>query len=255
MNPKNEPNRMRAQSAAFRIWKELEHPDPCEILLEHLAASRGVFVQEGAIKGAEGRLIRKNGRGIIRASPNSRYPGRRRFTIAHELGHWELHNGQSQFLCSQEDMRDYGRSAMEVEANHFAAELLMPSGHFRSACGNAFPSMSLIESLSDQFQTTLTATAIRYADVTHHRVIVVWFSEGIVKWSYSKDKHGLPFVMAVREPPKYSSATLEPHEVSDEMEKYEDANWFPELSYAPEVLEQTKRMKRLDAGLTLLFVP
>jgi len=255
MYPKNEPNRMRAQSAAFRIWQELEHPHPCEILLEHLAASRGVFVQEGGMTGAEGRLIRKKDRGIIRASPNSKYPGRRRFTIAHELGHWELHNGQSQFLCSQEDMRDYGRSPMEVEANHFAAELLMPSGHFRTACGNELPSMSLIEKLSDQFQTTLTATAIRYADVARHRVIVVWFSEGVVKWSYSNDKHGLPYVMAGREPPKYSSATLGIDELANEMECYEDADWFPELSYSPEVLEETKRMQHLNAGLTLLYAP
>jgi len=255
MYPKNEPNRIRAQSAAFRIWKELEHPDPCEIPLEHLAAARGVFVQEGAMKGAEGRLIRKNGRGIIRASPNSKYPGRRRFTIAHELGHWELHNGQSQFLCSQEDMRDYGLSPMEVEANHFAAELLMPTGHFRNACGNLLPSIALIEELSSKFQTTLTATAIRYADVSRHRVIIVWFSGGIVKWSYSKEAHHMPFVMAGREPPKYSSATSDIHEVANEMEHYEDANWFPELSYAPEVLEQTKRMPQLNAGLTLLFAP
>ncbi len=255
MYPKSEPNRIRAQSVAYHIWKELEHPDPCEIPLEHLAVARGVFVQEGAMKGAEGRLIRKNGRGIIRVAPNSKYPGRRRFTIAHELGHWELHNGQSQFLCSQEDMRDYGRSPMEVEANHFAAELLMPPGHFRAACGNAFPSMSLIERLSNQFQTTLTATAIRYADVARHKVIIVWFSEGIVRWSYSNDKHKLPFVMPSKEPPAFSSATLEPHEIADEMDEYEDANWFPELSYSPTVLEETKRMQQLNAGLTILYIP
>ena len=115
--------------------------------------------------------------------------------------------------------------------------------------------MALIGELSEQFQTTLTATAIRYADVSRHRVIVVWFSGGIVKWSYSKEAHHMPFVLAGREPPKYSSATLEPNEVSDGMDHYEDVNWFPELSYAPEVLEETKRMPQLNAGLTLLYAP
>jgi len=96
----------------------------------------------------------------------------------------------------------------------------MPPGHFRAACGNAFPSMSLIQRLPNQFQTTLTATAIRYADVARHKVIIVWFSEGIVRWSYSNDKHKLPFVMPSKEPPAFSSATLEPHEIADEMDEY-----------------------------------
>ncbi|WP_309401048.1 ImmA/IrrE family metallo-endopeptidase [Cerasicoccus maritimus] len=255
MHPTNKANRIKAQGAAFRLWKELGVPHPCEVPLEHLAASRNAFVQEGAMKGAEGRLIRKSGRGIIRACPNRNFPGRRRFTIAHELGHWELHDGQSQFLCSDEDMRYYGRSPMEVEANHFAAELLMPTGYFREACGNSFPSIALIAELSTQFQTTLTATAIRYADVSRHRVIIVWFCEGIVKWCYSKETHHLPYVVAGREPPQYSSATLKPDEVADEMQHYDDANWFPELPYAPEVLEETKRMPNLNAGLTLLYAP
>lgn len=152
-------------------------------------------------------------------------------------------------------MRDYGRSPMEVEANHFAAELLMPTGHFRDACGTGLPSFSLIEGLSEEFETTLTATAIRYADMTRHRVVVVWFHNGIVKWSYSKPEHNLPYVMPNRAPPQFSSATLDETEVSDELEHYDDAIWFPEFSYDPEVLEVTKRMSQLNAGLTLLYFP
>ena len=66
-------------------------------------------------------------------------------------------------------MRDYGRSLLEVEANCFASELLMPNSHFRGASGNQEPSMALIESLAEEFQTTLTSTTIRYADVSKRR--------------------------------------------------------------------------------------
>lgn len=59
---------------------------------------------------------------------------RQRFTIAHEIGHFQLHNtGDS--IHFDEDFRVYsrdGRSSLaidskEIEANQFAAELLMPT--------------------------------------------------------------------------------------------------------------------------------
>ena len=53
--------------------------------------------------------------------------GRRRFGIGHELGHWELHLDLSQgWLCSSHNIHAYRGSAAEIEANVFAAALLMP---------------------------------------------------------------------------------------------------------------------------------
>src|SRR5690606_13578869 len=64
---------------------------------------------------------------IIVNQRTNRSESRRRFTIAHELGHYMLHRELSHhFLCSPRD-----RSRMEREANYFAAELLMPSSEIR----------------------------------------------------------------------------------------------------------------------------
>lgn len=153
-------------------------------------------------------------------------------------------------------MRDYGRSALEVEANHFAAELLMPASHFRAACQKTEPSLALIESLSAEFETTLTATAIRFADTTQRKVVVVWFEGGIIRWSYNNPRRGAPFVVAGRKPPSYSSATLPVEDVDYGMSHYDDADWFPDLNWNKgEVVEQTIRMPKLNAGLTLLWLP
>lgn len=65
---------------------------------------------------------------------------RQRFTIAHELGHWELKHHELGEL--PEDTLGYsgvyegdgtteGRSSIEMEANTFAAELLMPGSWIR----------------------------------------------------------------------------------------------------------------------------
>lgn len=250
-----QPNLIHARSAAFKVCQILGYPHPREVPLEDLSMFRNVLVHESPMKGAEGRLIRKDGNGIIHVGTNVQYEGRRRFTIAHELGHWEIHKDVSQFLCQEEDMRDYGCSPMEMEANCFAAELLMPTSHFREACAKVLPSMQLIENLADEFKTTLTATAIRYADMSKHRIVIVWIYESKIKWCYSKPEHHLLYVVSGREPPLYSSATLDRTEVSDDLEYYEDANWFPELRYKPEILEVTKRMPKLNAGLTLLYFP
>lgn len=45
-------------------------------------------------------------------------------------------------------------------------------------------------------------------------------------------------------------------DVDEGMAHYEDADWFPDLSWGKEeVLEQTIRMPKLNAGLTLLWLP
>lgn len=52
--------------------------------------------------------------------------GRYRFTLAHELGHWELHReGQPEDEALCRDDRP-GRPPLEREADHFAGCLLMP---------------------------------------------------------------------------------------------------------------------------------
>ena len=116
--------------------------------------------------------------------------------------------------------------------------------------------MALIESLAQDFQTTLTSTAIRLADVSKRKIIVIFHQNGRVRWSYSDPRKKLPFVIAGRPIPPFSSATLDPSEVAEGMDYYEDADWFPELSLGTqEVSEETRRMKIIEGGLTLLWFP
>jgi hypothetical protein len=71
----------------------------------------------------------------VSAEEARRWPPRRRFTIAHELGHWVLHrSGQASLFCrrgtidpEQNEQADRPPlPAIEQEANYFAAALLMP---------------------------------------------------------------------------------------------------------------------------------
>ncbi len=65
----------------------------------------------------------------VNAVEARRSQGRRRFTVAHELGHWYLHaqhhSGERfERFCRPTDLNT--RDSLEGEANTFAAELLMP---------------------------------------------------------------------------------------------------------------------------------
>ena len=51
----------------------------------------------------------------------------------------------------------------ELEADHFAAALLMPDSLFRAAISTAGTGLAAVEALSNLCVTSLTATAIRYA--------------------------------------------------------------------------------------------
>ena len=84
-----------------------------------------------------GFLVRDNEtkRAIIGAN-KTHHPNRRRFTIAHELGHFLLHEGQAIHLDEgrlaftvnlRNTESSKGEDDDEKEANLFAAELLMPA--------------------------------------------------------------------------------------------------------------------------------
>ena len=79
----------------------------------------------------------------MNAREASENEGRRRFTIAHEIGHWVCQCDEGRIapphpiLCRDADMTDEVDKEMEREANNFAASLLMPEAqvHLVAATG------------------------------------------------------------------------------------------------------------------------
>lgn len=80
-----------------------------------------------------GLLVVVNGQGTI--GYNSTHPYvRQRFTIAHEIGHYVLHQNEEQLFIDKQYTAVYrrdqtsstGEQLREIQANHFAAALLMP---------------------------------------------------------------------------------------------------------------------------------
>jgi Zn-dependent peptidase ImmA (M78 family) len=102
------------------------------IPVEELANALNIDVRysEGS-DDVSGALIR-DGDSVVIAVNSAQHENRQRFTIAHEIGHFLLHRGTK--LHFDEDFRINYRDATssdatkseEIEANGFAAALLMP---------------------------------------------------------------------------------------------------------------------------------
>lgn len=109
---------------------------------------------------------------------------RARFTLAHELGHYyipEHHNAlASGKVLKHPSHCDFeSKNPIELEADHFASCLLMPSERFRKRAKKLARGLESIRQLSGEFGTSLTSAAIRYAKLDLLKcVIIKWNIDG-----------------------------------------------------------------------------
>lgn len=122
------------RSAANDIIRQL-NINELPVKIEDIAKKRGLRVMPYDFdEDISGVLVIDNGVGTIGYN-QSEARVRRRFTIAHELGHYELHRSESTVFMdkgynaifrSQQSGLTEKTEALEREANTFAAYLLMP---------------------------------------------------------------------------------------------------------------------------------
>jgi hypothetical protein len=109
-----------------RAYGGPELPVPVESIAEDWLGLRIVEVED---LDCSGMLIPAMREIRLNAEESREYPGRRRFTIAHEIGHWvcQVQEGvDAPKFCRAVDVELGADRALEREANVFAAELLMP---------------------------------------------------------------------------------------------------------------------------------
>lgn len=105
--------------------------------VEAAAESLDLSVVEQDLEGSvSAMLVVKDGHGVIGVNTNH-HPNRRRFSVAHEIGHYLLHRDSASVFVDaapvffRDDNTSAGTEQQEVEANTFAAELLMPAATLR----------------------------------------------------------------------------------------------------------------------------
>ena len=145
------------------------------IRVEEIAQKMGLIVVPYALEDdISGVLVVENGVGTIGYNHHESQV-RRRFTIAHELGHFELHRDQSSLFLdkrfkvlfrSQSTPETRLNQQLEQEANAFAAALLMPEDVLRNEIANIefdLGGEDALKKLASIFNVSSTAMSYRMA--------------------------------------------------------------------------------------------
>lgn len=230
--------------------------------LYSIAARIGLSIQENEVQGFEGALIRPIGGriGIVVLSRSIRELGRKNFTIAHEIGHYLLPGHDTEeHVCLTRDVESWSAKAdkKELDANEFAAELLIPTASLQQRMGSAKPTIALVSSIAEEFSTSLTTSARRFVETTGERCAFVWSTEGRISWYVKSnefghhvkvgeqvDRHSLAY-QCFSEAKRQSGPALVPAE-----------SWLPEsnLLTNAEIIEESLLLPFYRSVLSLLSI-
>jgi len=144
----------------------MEAPIPVKKIAEKL----GVTIRYSPFDGElAGMLVRDENQSSVIGVNSLHHINRQRFMIAHEIGHLLLHKGSLHIDKSfRVNLRDgessKARNPKEIEANRFAAELLMPYEMIRSDLTNReidIEDEDQLKELANSYQVSVQALTHR----------------------------------------------------------------------------------------------
>jgi hypothetical protein len=166
--------------------------DLVRLMLPETPFGRGTVIKEPTAltwNASEGALVRNSDNhaewGIF-VNPKAR-PVRKRFTVAHELGHFVLHRKtQSTFNCDKESVYSGIDTLKQIEreADDFASNLLMPGDLLRDRIGGKRIDFHLLGALAKEFGVSLEAMCIRLVKYTEQRAVLVYWDHGFLKYQW-----------------------------------------------------------------------
>lgn len=185
-------NEIMARRVANEVLDQLR-VNAYPVDLEGIAAELRCPVQDtpGFPPHCYGALALVQGGFHILVSTTCPTPGLRRFTIGHEIGHASIDGhtdalnwadqGGAQVALSEGHYRSR-KDPTEIEADHFASELLMPLRWARPLIDKLPVGMDAIRTVADAFQASLSAAAVRYAALSAAPVVAVLTRGSSIEW-------------------------------------------------------------------------
>lgn len=175
-----------AEAAARTVLHEMKIKGLCVDPIE-IAQRKGITVEAkpSGVKGVSGMLIKSGDEFGILYATDIPSKGFQKFSVAHELGHYCI-EGHADALLEHGAHYSHAHfssdNPYEMEADYFAASLLMPEAPFRKEIGRHDPGLAAVEALAKACQTSLTATAIRYCGLTRDAIAIVISHGATVDW-------------------------------------------------------------------------
>lgn len=168
---------------ASKLLKGLGITEPSDIRIEAIAEHCGATIIYQPLKGSAARILGFGDRAFITVDSDS-LRERQRFSAGHELGHWMMDRGKvASFVCAEKVFAtEWATDNPERRANRYAADLLLPPFMFEPLAKNRDITFDTVRSLAGDFQTSLTATAIRLVELGSFPAMIVCNEPGRRRW-------------------------------------------------------------------------
>lgn len=191
--------------------------------------------------------------------------GRRAYTLGHEFGHFILHRKlidederfDGGIFCDESSVLRREGADIELEADEFAANLLMPLHDFRKQISSKkVPNFDDLGTLADRYGVSLTAATLRWLEYTETRALLVISNEGYAHWAKTskaalKTGHFIMTRNNMYELPASATAATQEHSRETAAGISQPAGvWFNEP-----VVEMCISSKRYEQEMTLLHLP
>jgi hypothetical protein len=175
----------RARTAAAELVRRIGITAPAHLNLEDVAELLGAKVITAPLPTALAQVVRIGPTARIRISDAIANEGRRRFSIAHELGHLWLGHRPRSFaeLCSAVAIEGRPARIEEAEASAFAAELLIPSAIIGTLATSAPPDMAIAREIARTCGVSLTAAARRLIELSPYACALTLCHRGRIRWA------------------------------------------------------------------------
>ncbi len=224
-----------------------------------LAERCGIAVHDDDFDGFLGLWLHAGSReGILLDARQT--PRRRRFTLAHELGHSCIptHRKATNLKCIDADLSEADTDrGIETEANVFAAALLAPKRLVSPLLKTGALSLAKADEIANTFEISLTCAARRVAEHSGQPTALVLTDHGRISWCVRRGgfPYGLPD-KGDRVPPETiahfvehgEDGTLAPRRVRS-------TSWLPMTPPRFTLMESAIRLGSLDQILSLLWIP
>lgn len=210
MKKKNHNGSIRAK----RLLEEIGFDEITDLPMHQFVSGLGATLIEEPLTNSDGKIVRGRKKTLIKINSGILYEEKKRFTMAHEVGHYllhdhlEVHNENSNtlnwFHNAEKQMQ---KGIQEWEANDFAAELLMPEKVFRDEVAGKSFSPKLLSDLASRFKSSITSVVFRIFQLDIRPIFIAFIHNGKVRyWKKSDDLKGWVKDIIMLPPPDESVA-------------------------------------------------
>lgn len=192
---------------------------------------------------------------LILINSNIKNQARKNFTCAHELGHFQYDVFKEKIECSENSINylkpnNLKWNSIEIRANQFAAEILMPTNLLKPLIINKEPSWELFEKLKAKCNVSLPAILTKFIELTNYSCWFVEIKSGKIH-RYIKScisPHNLHIINKM----KYSLKTSKDWETCSPYSWFDDDS-IPKTAKYEKILYSTYEIKEYDLKYVILW--